>query len=127
MNNLLAGTLNENLGNIVTKLNTLMDSFWIYVIMALAAVVVIWGAYVGIKIAVAHRNEEKINARGMVKKSAYRHRNHLRNRGRRAAAHKRLVGMGRHRGQRYGECGNADEYGVFGIRRKQFACGVAER
>ena len=67
MNNLLAGTLNENLGNIVTKLNTLMDSFWIYIIMALAAVVVIWGAYVGIKIAVAHRNEEKINARGMVK------------------------------------------------------------
>ena len=45
----------------------LMDSFWIYVIMALAAVVVSWGAYVGICIAVAHRNEEKINARDMVK------------------------------------------------------------
>lgn len=44
-----------------------MDSFWIYVIMALAAVVVIWGAYVGIRIAVAHRNEEKINACDMVK------------------------------------------------------------
>ena len=35
--------------------------------MALAGVVVVWGAYVGIRIAVAHRNEEKINARDMVK------------------------------------------------------------
>ena len=65
--NILAGTLNENLGNIVTKLNELMDSFWLYIVLALAGVVVIWGAYVGIRIAVANRNEEKINARGMVK------------------------------------------------------------
>lgn len=65
--NFLAGTLNENLGNIVTKLNELMDSFWLYIVLALAGVVVVWGAYVGIRIAVAHRNEEKINARGMVK------------------------------------------------------------
>lgn len=35
--------------------------------MALGAVMVIWGAYVGIRIAVGHRNEEKINARDMVK------------------------------------------------------------
>ncbi len=64
---LLATTLNENLQEIVTKLNELMNSFWIYIVLALAAVVVVWGAYVGIKIAVAHRNEEKINARDMVK------------------------------------------------------------
>ena len=63
----LAATLNENLQEIVTKLNELMDTFWIYIVMALAAVVVVWGAYVGIRIAVAHRNEEKINARDMVK------------------------------------------------------------
>ena len=44
-----------------------MDSFWIYIVMALAAVVVHWAAYVGIKIAIAHKNEEKINARDMVK------------------------------------------------------------
>ncbi|MBQ3219567.1 MAG: hypothetical protein IJB32_03145 [Clostridia bacterium] len=44
-----------------------MNSFWIYIILAMAAVVVVWGAYIGIKIALAHRNEEKINARGMVK------------------------------------------------------------
>ena len=63
----LAATLNENLQEIVTKLNELMDTFWIYIVMALAAVVVVWGAYVGIRIAVANRNEEKINARDMVK------------------------------------------------------------
>ena len=68
MNNLLAAaTLDENLQGIITKLQSLMDSFWIYIVMALAAVVVIWGAYVGIKIAIAHKNEEKINARDMVK------------------------------------------------------------
>ena len=67
MNNLLAATLNDNLVEIVEKLQSLMDSFWIYIVMALAAVVVIWGAYVGIKIAIAHKNEEKINARDMVK------------------------------------------------------------
>ena len=67
MNTLLAATLTDNLAEIVEKLQSLMDSFWIYIVMALAAVVVIWGAYVGIKIAIAHKNEEKINARDMVK------------------------------------------------------------
>ena len=59
--------LDENLNGILAKLNELMDSFWLYIVLALAAVVVIWGAYIGIKIAIAHRNEEKINARDMVK------------------------------------------------------------
>ena len=68
MNTLLAATtLDDSLQGIVTKLQSLMDSFWIYIVMTLAAVVVIWGAYVGIKIAIAHKNEEKINARDMVK------------------------------------------------------------
>ena len=70
MNTLLAAGLNENLAEIVGKLQTLMDSFWIYIVMALAGVVVVWGAFVGIKIAIAHKNEEKINARGMVKQLA---------------------------------------------------------
>ena len=60
-------TLNDSLQSIVTKLSELMDSFWLYIVMALAAVVIVWGAYVGIKIAIAHKNEEKINARDMVK------------------------------------------------------------
>lgn len=71
MFNLLAAAENEglngSLAQIVEKLKALMDSFWIYIVIALAAVVVIWGAYIGIKIAIAHRNEEKINARDMVK------------------------------------------------------------
>ena len=66
--NLLAETgLDSNLAEIVAKLQSLMDSFWVYIVIALAAVVVIWGAYIGIKIAIAHRNEEKINAKDMVK------------------------------------------------------------
>lgn len=59
--------LDENLNGILAKLNELMDSFWVYIVLALAAVVVVWGSYIGIKIAIAHRNEEKINARDMVK------------------------------------------------------------
>lgn len=65
--NLLAATLDDNLQNFVTKLQSLTNNFWKYIVIALAAVVVVWGAYVGIKIAIAHRNEEKINARDMLK------------------------------------------------------------
>ena len=64
---LLAAGLDESLAEIVAKLQSLIDSFWLYVVLALAGVVVIWGAYIGIKIAIAHRNEEKINAKDMVK------------------------------------------------------------
>ena len=69
MNNnmFLAATLDGSLAQIVEKLNVLMDSFWMYIVLALAAVIVVWGAYIGIKIAIAHKNEEKINARDMVK------------------------------------------------------------
>ena len=67
MNLLAAETLNDNLASIVEKLKVLMDSFWVFIVIALAAVVVVWGAYIGIKIAIAHKNEEKINARDMVK------------------------------------------------------------
>ena len=68
MTNLLAAaTLDGSLGSIVTKLSELMNSFWIYIVLAMAAVVVVWGAYVGIKIAIAHKNEDKINSRDMVK------------------------------------------------------------
>lgn len=68
MTNLLAAaTLDGSLAGIVAKLSELMDSFWIYIVLAMAAVVVVWGAYIGIKVAIAHRNEDKINARDMVK------------------------------------------------------------
>ena len=68
MTNLLAAaTLDGSLSGIVTKLNELMNSFWIYIVLAMAAVVVVWGAFGGIKIAIAHKNEDKINSRDMVK------------------------------------------------------------
>ena len=68
MQNLLAAaTLDGSLQGIVTKLNDLMDSFWLYIVLAMAALIVVWGAYIGIKIALAHRNEDKINSRDMVK------------------------------------------------------------
>ncbi|OLA93012.1 MAG: hypothetical protein BHW44_00325, partial [Roseburia sp. 40_7] len=35
--------VNENLQEIVTKLSDLMNSFWIYIVLALGAVVVVWG------------------------------------------------------------------------------------
>lgn len=60
-------SLDNSLQEIVAKLSSLMDTFWIYIVLVLAAVVAVWGAYIGIKIAIAHRNEEKINARDMVK------------------------------------------------------------
>ena len=49
MNQLLAATtLDGSLAQIVANLQTLMDSFWIYIVLAMAAVVVVWGAYIGI-------------------------------------------------------------------------------
>lgn len=52
---------------IVQRLCELVDSFWIYIVLAMAAVVVVWGAYIGMRIAIAKRKEEQINAREMVK------------------------------------------------------------
>ena len=52
---------------IVEKLGELVDSFWIYIVIGGASVVVIWGAYIGIRIAVAKSQEEKINSRDMIK------------------------------------------------------------
>ncbi len=60
-------TLDSSLAEIVSKLTELMNTFWVYIVMGLAVVIVVWGAYIGIKIAIAHRNEEKINSRDMVK------------------------------------------------------------
>ena len=52
---------------IIVKLSELVDSFWVYIVIGCTSVVVIWGAYIGIKVAVARRREEQIDARGMVK------------------------------------------------------------
>ena len=47
-------TFSQNVG--IVTITKVINKF----VIALAAVVVIWGAYIGIKIAIAHRNEEKI-------------------------------------------------------------------
>ena len=52
---------------IVAKLEELIDSVWTYIIMIGAGVVVVWGAVIGIRIAVAKKRDEQINARAMVK------------------------------------------------------------
>lgn len=62
-----SNSLDGSLSKIIEKINELMGSIWDYVILALAAGVVLWGVYVGIKIVLANRREEKINARDMVK------------------------------------------------------------
>ena len=49
------------------KIAELVNSFWIYIVMAMGAVVVVWGAYIGIRVSVANRREEQINSRAMVK------------------------------------------------------------
>ena len=52
---------------IVTKITELVDSVWVYVIIAFASIVIVWGAYIGIRVIIAKKNEEKINANGMIK------------------------------------------------------------
>lgn len=59
--------MRDNFNEIIIKLNELIDAVWIYMIMGFTAIISVWGAVIGIRIAVAQRNEEKINARGMLK------------------------------------------------------------
>lgn len=63
----LGTTTNESLDLIVKQLKKLVNSVWVYVVTAFAAVTVVWGSVIGIKIAIAKRRDEKINARGMIK------------------------------------------------------------
>ena len=59
--------MNNQFAVIVDRLSELVDSVWIYLVIGASAVVVVWGAYIGIRIAIAKKNEEKINAKGMIK------------------------------------------------------------
>ncbi len=60
-------TLGSSLDSIMAKLTELMSEIWPWIIGIMVAAVVIWGAYIGIRIAIAHRNEDQVNARAMVK------------------------------------------------------------
>ena len=63
-------TVRSTFGTIADKIAELVDSIWIYLVIGCLAVVVIWGAYIGIRIAVAKKSEQKIDVRGMVKNLA---------------------------------------------------------
>ncbi len=65
-----ANDVQSSFRSIVLKLQELIDSVWIYVVIAFSSVVAVWGAYIGIRVTVAKKNEEKVNARGMVKQLA---------------------------------------------------------
>lgn len=58
--------VNSQFAIIVNKLSELVDSVWIYLVIGASAIVIAWGAYIGIRIAIAKKNEEKINAKGMI-------------------------------------------------------------
>ena len=60
-------SMDSSFNKIVTKITELVDSVWAYVVIAFASVVVVWGAYIGIRVIIAKKNEQKINARGMIK------------------------------------------------------------
>ena len=54
--------------SITKNLSELIDSIWIYLVIGCSAVVVIWGAYIGIRLAIAKKNEQKADTQGMVKR-----------------------------------------------------------
>ena len=59
--------LNQPLGEFADKMSELIDSFW-WLFLTLAAVLIgAWGAYVGIKYVIAQRNEQKVEARDLIK------------------------------------------------------------
>ena len=60
--------MNDSFYGIVTKIEELTNAVWIYLLIAFGSVVVVWGSYIGIKIIIAKKNEEKINSRDMVKR-----------------------------------------------------------
>ena len=59
--------MEDKFDTILLKMNELVDSVWTYLIIGMASIVVVWGAYIGIRIAVAKRKDEKIDAMAMVK------------------------------------------------------------
>lgn len=61
-------SIRSNFGGIVDKISELVDSVWIYLVIGCASVLVVWGAYIGIKIAIAKKNEQKLDAKSMVKR-----------------------------------------------------------
>ncbi len=64
---MLIGAINESFQEIVTRLESLVGEFWGLTVALLAAVVIIWCIYVGVRLIIAHRNEERIDSKRMIK------------------------------------------------------------
>ena len=60
-------SMNESFQIIVNNLSELIDTIWFYLVIACAAVIVVVGVYIGIRIIVANKKEEKIDASNMLK------------------------------------------------------------
>ena len=63
----LATDMQGSFKTIILKIQELVNSIWIYVVLAMSSVVIVWSLYIGIRVIIAQKNEEKINARGMLK------------------------------------------------------------
>ena len=61
-------TVRSTFGGIANKIVAFVDSIWVYLVIACSAVVTIWGAYIGIRLAVAKKSEQKVDAQGMIKR-----------------------------------------------------------
>ena len=60
--------MKENFDQITNKLSELVDSVWLYLVIAAGSVVLVWGVFIGIRVAIAKKNDEKINAKDMIKR-----------------------------------------------------------
>ena len=60
-------SMEESFETIIDKLEELVDSVWVYLLITLGSVVIVWASYIGIRICIAKKNEEKINSIAMVK------------------------------------------------------------
>ncbi len=59
-------TMNEQFEVITEKTVELVDSVRLYTLIGCASVVIVWGCYIGIRIIIAKKKDEQINAKGMV-------------------------------------------------------------
>lgn len=63
----LADDLNTNLNTILNQIKTLIGEFKSFIIGILIAAVVVWCIYVAVRLIIAHRNEERVDAKRLIK------------------------------------------------------------
>lgn len=63
----LADDLNTNLNTILNQIKTLVGEFKSFIIGILIAAVVVWCIYVAVRLIIAHRNEERVDAKRLIK------------------------------------------------------------